>query len=242
MSSELAVQQEYISAAAGLMSIISGLASNPNVDIDKLQQLLVMQERWEINEDKKSFRESMVRFKENAPKIVKDTHVKFKNSKGDFTEYDHASIGNVCEVIGKALADVGITHAWTTSQEGSNVTVTCTLSFGLYSESTSMTAGQDESGGKNTIQARISTKSYLERHTLTGITGMATNEAEDDGNGLQRTAVENVVEDIASASDKDELQRVFSTAYMLAAKRPEDQKRYKAAYETRKAELTKVKP
>jgi len=38
----------------------------------------------------------------------------------------------------------------------------------------------DMSGGKNAIQAVISAKSYLERHTLLAATGLTTKDIEDD--------------------------------------------------------------
>ena len=45
--------------------------------------------------------------------------------------------------------------------------------------------GLDSSGKKNNIQALVSAQSYLKRHTLLSVTGMATKEAvEDDGAGV----------------------------------------------------------
>lgn len=41
----------------------------------------------------------------------------------------------------------------------------------------------DAGGAKNAIQARASTKTYLERYTLKAITGLSEQADDDDGNG-----------------------------------------------------------
>ena len=53
-----------------------------------------------------------------------------------------------------------------------------------HSESTTLEAAADQSGGKNAIQAIGSTVTYLERYTLLALTGLATHE-DDDGAGSE---------------------------------------------------------
>lgn len=60
----------------------------------------------------------------------------------------------------------------------------CTLRHRLgHAESVQLTAQPDETGGKNAIQAIISTTTYLQRHTLKQITGVAEAGEDDDGQG-----------------------------------------------------------
>ena len=62
--------------------------------------------------------------------------------------------------------------------------ITCTLSHeGGHSESVSMGGPPDTGPGRNAMQARGSTKTYLERYTLTAILGLAAQDADDDGKG-----------------------------------------------------------
>lgn len=118
----------------------------------------------------------MAKFKANPPRLVKDKHVKFGN-----TEYNHATLGNVCDVIGNALAAVGISHSWETHQDGALVSVSCVLSHVMgHSVKTTLSAAPDASGSKNSIQAVGSTVTYLQRYTLLAATGMATEEQDDD--------------------------------------------------------------
>src|SRR5690606_1805208 len=75
-------------------------------DIDQLTKLMDLQERWERNEAKKPFVAALGAFKRNPPKLAKNKHVRFQTSRG-VTEYDHATLDQVCEVIGKALSEHG---------------------------------------------------------------------------------------------------------------------------------------
>ena len=219
-------------------------AVETGASIEKIEALMQLAEKWEVMQDKKRFKDAMVEFHRIVPSIGKDTLVSYVNKDGTKTEYRHASIGQVAEIIGKALAEVGITPSWTTDDTGPVIAVTCHLSLGLYSESTSLSAPPDASGGKNVIQARISTKTYLERHTLTGITGTATNEGEDDGRGGKQDGMEDellaeCLADVARAPNHDTLVQIFKDRYAgaQAAKDTAAQTKISEAKDKRKAEL-----
>lgn len=160
------------SAASELIS----QAINKGADLDKLEKLLALQERWEANEAKKAYHKSMSAFKANPPKIDKDRDVAYGN-----TKYSHASLGNVTEKISTELSKYGLSASWSTKQNG-QVCVTCRITHELgHSEETTLCAASDTSGSKNAIQAIGSTITYLERYTLLALTGLATYDQEDDG-------------------------------------------------------------
>ncbi|MCK5017407.1 MAG: ERF family protein [Candidatus Peribacteraceae bacterium] len=150
------------------------LALSKNMEVDKLEKMLELQERYEKNEAKKAYTDAMASFKANPPKILKDMNVSYKQ-----TSYNHASLGNVTQSINKALAEHGFSSSWKTNQEN-NITVTCSITHKAgHSESTSLSAPPDSSGSKNTIQAIGSTVTYLQRYTLLALTGLATHEDDD---------------------------------------------------------------
>lgn len=161
---------------AGPIALLnSGIA-----DLDKLERLWELQVRFEQREAEKAFNEAMAAFKVNPPVIVKDKHVHFVGQKGA-TDYDHATHFGVTTAIAEALAKHGLSHSWASTQADGKITVTCTIKHRLgHSESTSMEAAYDASGGKNAIQAIGSAKTYLERYTLLGITGLSTQDLQDD--------------------------------------------------------------
>lgn len=173
-------------------------AMESGADLDRLERLMNMQIQWEAREAKKAYTEAMAEFKRNPPTIYKDKHVSFKTNSG-VTEYHHATLGNVVEKVVAALAEHGFSHRWIPNRaEGGMVSVTCVITHKLgHSEETTLEAGLDQSGGKNNIQAMISTKSYLERHSLLAAVGLATKDTpDDDGRGADRS------QDIQAIVDK----------------------------------------
>lgn len=173
-------------------------AMDREVDLDRLERLMDMQLKWEANQARKAFTDAMAEFKKNPPTIYKDKHVEFRTDKG-VTAYDHATIGNVVEKVVSALAEHGFSHRWVPSRsEGGMLSITCVITHKAgHSEETTLEAGLDQSGGKNNIQAMISTKSYLERHSLLAAVGLATRDTpDDDGRSADRA------DDVQAVSDK----------------------------------------
>lgn len=161
------------------------MAVQQGADIDKMKQLMDMQERWEANEARKAFTVSMTAFRADPPMIFKDKLVSYKNKDGTMTEYYHPSLATMAAAIGEALSPHGLSYRWGTAQDmqaGGMITVTCILTHVLgHSESVPLSGTPDESGGKNKIQAVGSTVKYLERYTLEAITGVVSQDMDDDG-------------------------------------------------------------
>ncbi len=153
-------------------------------DLEQLQKLMDLQERWEKNEARKAYVQALAEFKKNPPRIVKDKAVSFGSGK---TSYKHATLDNASEQIGHALSEHGLSHRWDVNQlDGGLIKVTCILTHQQgHSENVSMQATPDTSGSKNSIQAIGSTVSYLQRYTLFAATGLAPKDAiaDDDGRG-----------------------------------------------------------
>jgi hypothetical protein len=156
-------------------------AIDKGADLDRLERLMELDERYQANQARKAYHNDMAKFKLNPPTIYKDKQVSFPTQKG-LTGYKHASIGNVGEKIVAALAEHGFSHRWVPSNTGNGMyKITCVITHKLgHSESTELEAPADQTGGKNTIQAMISTNSYLERHSLLMATGLSTKDQPDD--------------------------------------------------------------
>lgn len=170
---------ELINAGRSPADLISE-AVKGGADLDKLERLLGMQERWDANEAKKAYHFAMSEFKANPPKIEKDKKVGYKTTTGGNVGYSHASLANVTEKINKELSKYGLSASWKTQQNGS-ISVTCKITHVRgHSEETTLSALADSSGSKNSIQAIGSTITYLERYTLLALTGLATFDMDDD--------------------------------------------------------------
>jgi hypothetical protein len=214
-----AVQQQRAVATMATPADLVRYALDSGADLDRLERLMDMQIKWEANEARKAFADDMVEFKKHAPVIYKDKHVEFRTDKG-VTAYDHATIGNVVEKLIGVLAEHGFSHKWTPARsDGGMVSITCVLTHRLgHSEETTLEAGLDQSGGKNNIQAMISTKSYLERHSLLAAVGLATKDTpDDDGRAAERNSnVQGLVEkwknNVAGSKTEKEVRGLWAQA------------------------------
>lgn len=223
------------------------IATEQNADIDKLTKLMELKERWEANEARKAYNQAMTEFKSHAPEIDKNHRVRYENKDGSFTEYDHATLDHVCELISPALSAHGITHRWKTEQVSGVIRVTCILKHrDGHEESCATLEGMpDNSGGKNGVQAIASTVSYLERYTLLAATGMASKGQDNDGAGTAGGVAEDWLKEriewIANCRNLDELKKIYKDAYEIADK-AKDKPAMKAiidATTARKKELAK---
>lgn len=158
------------------------IAVQQGADLDRLERLMALQERWEANEARKAFTTAMAAFKAEPLEIFKRKHVSFTTRDGDTTSYNHAELSDVTAVVCPALSRHGLSHRWDVQQTGSTITVECIVRHAQgHAETCSLSAPPDTSGKKNSIQQVASTVTYLQRYTLLSIVGAATKGMDDDG-------------------------------------------------------------
>lgn len=163
-------------------------AMETNADLDKLEKLMDMQERWEAGQARREFVEAKAAFKAEAPRIDKNKTVDFTSQKGR-TTYKHATLDHIEELLSPVLSKHGLSYSWETEQtEQGNIRVTCILTHVRgHSERVSLLSAPDASGNKNSIQAIGSAATFLSRYTLLLAVGMTTGEMDDDGESLADT-------------------------------------------------------
>lgn len=156
------------------------MAVEQGADLDRLERLMALQERWEANESRKAYTVAFGAFKAEAVRIIRNRTV----TDGPLKGKSYAELHSVVDSITPALSAHGLSASWRLTKDDKDwLEVTCTLSHvGGHSESVSMGGPPDTGGAKNLIQARASTVSYLERYTLKAITGTAEGGDDTDGN------------------------------------------------------------
>lgn len=198
------------------------LAVQQGADLDKLERLMALQERWEATEARKAFVAALGAFKADPPSLTKNKHVEFDTGRGK-TAYDHATLDHVSAAIGAGLTRHGLSHRWECEQlETGQIRVTCVLTHVLgHSERVAMQAPADQSGSKNVIQALGSTVTYLQRYTLLAATGMAVKGQDNDGAGsgdaqLEEGVVADHLAAIDATGDTEALKAAFAVAWKAA--------------------------
>jgi hypothetical protein len=166
------------------------LAVQRGDDMERLKQLMDLQDRWEASEALKAYNRAFAAFKAEAIVLVRNKKV----TAGPLQGKSYAELHAVVNTITEALSRHGLSAAWNiTKDERDWLEVTCTLKHsGGHSESVSMGGPPDTGGAKNKIQERASTVSYLERYTLKAITGLAEQDDDNDGGHKDSTDPSNV--------------------------------------------------
>lgn len=173
-------EREQLPAVVTPMAMLAK-AVEGGADIDVLEKLMGLSERWEANQARKAFDNAMSAAKAEIPVILKNRVVDFTSQKGR-THYRHEDLAEIARTVSPILAKHGLSYRYrTTSNLNEPVTVTCIVSHrdGHFEENT-LSAGRDESGNKNSIQAVGSTLTYLQRMTLKAALGLAVSD-DDDG-------------------------------------------------------------
>lgn len=175
--------------------------------IEIIEKLMGLQERWETNQARKAFDEAMAAAKAEIPTIRKNRHVGFDSRKAGAarTDYRHEDLAEIARTVDPILAKHGLSYRFrTTSEINQPVTVTCVVSHRLgHSEENKLTAGRDDSGNKNSIQAIGSAITYLQRYTLKAALGLAASN-DDDGKSAEAsdTITQEQLDEIVALADE----------------------------------------
>jgi len=155
-------------------------ALNQGAQLEQIEKMMDLQDRWQKGEAKKAYDTAFAAFKAEAVKIVKGRKV----TDGPLKNKSYAELHDVVNAVTPALSKHGLSSSWKlTRDEKDWMEVTCYLRHvGGHEESVSMGGPPDAGGAKNAIQARASTKTYLERYTLKAITGLSEQDDDTDGN------------------------------------------------------------
>jgi len=98
----------------------------------------------------------------------------------------YATIGNVVNTVNEAMGPFGLNARWEFPKaDGALILCTCVLAHELgHEERVTLDAPLDDSGKKNALQQRRSTRTYLRLETFEAVTGIASQyNQDDDGNG-----------------------------------------------------------
>lgn len=230
--------QSSLPAVSPMAMIDRAITSGASVET--LERLLALQERWEANEAKREFDEAIGAAKSEIKPIIKNRHVGFESRKSDSrTDYDYEDLPAVAEAVDPILTKHGLSYRYQSKQDNGGVSVTCIVSHRRgHREGTTLQAGPDATGNKNSIQAIGSTVTYLQRYTLKLALGLAA--ARDDDAKISSDAPKTIddaqyryLQDLVEKAGADE-------SKLLAFIKAEDlQTLTQAQYKTAEAALRK---
>ncbi len=170
-------------------------AVESGANIEVMEKLMALHERWEANQARKAFDEAIAQAKAEIPPIARNATA--HNSKR------YADFSAIARTIDPIISKYGLSYRFRSNQTD-RISVTCVISHKHgHSEETTLSGPADTTGNKNAIQAIGSTLTYLQRYSLVQALGLAA-ATDDDG----QTSVNGA----ACITDEqvDELQRMLA--------------------------------
>jgi len=177
-------------------------AVQSGADLDMIEKLMNLQERWEASNARKAFDAAIASAKAKISPIE-------RNASGH-NDKRYADFSAIAKVVDPILSEFGLYYRFRTTQ-GDRISVTCVLSHkDGHSEETTLSGPPDASGSKNAIQAIGSTLTYLQRYSLVQMLGLAAARDDDGkaGAGVQTITQEQAdsLRDLIEANGKNRAQ------------------------------------
>jgi hypothetical protein len=167
--------------SATILQIIQQVAMSPNADIDKMERLMDMHERYQAQQAKQQYDDALAQMQEELPVIGERGGIKDKNGRIQST---YALWEDINEMIKPVLARHGFALSFRTPRNERGIEVEGVLSHRAgHRETTSLVLPADVSGNKNGVQAVASSVSYGKRYTAGALLNFTTTGEDDDGNG-----------------------------------------------------------
>lgn len=186
---------------AAILSVISRAASDPNVDIDKMERLLQMHERMQDRQAAAEFAADLAEMQDALPSIGERG-----NAAGRYT---YALWEDINAAIKPILKRYGFALSFRTDfADGIAVTGVLTHKSG-HREETTIKLPADGSGNKNAVQAVASSVSYGKRYTAGALLNLTSHGEDDDAfTAVESFDISGWRDAIAGAADKSELDKL----------------------------------
>jgi|SRR5579859_131567 len=199
-----------VPAVVGITEMIERLAGVKEVDAEKFERLLQIQERLLDRQARVDFDRAMIDAAPELPVLTKDGRIVVEardrpqggKTRSQATPY--AKWETVLPLIKPVLARHGlaITHRIGTAPDG-RIRVTAVLrGHGHTDDSCYFDLPADTGGSKNNVQAWASSVSYAKRHTAFASLGLVAQGEDDDGKSAGRPVV------VGEALNDEELARL----------------------------------
>jgi hypothetical protein len=172
-------------AITNVLSAIERAATNPDVDIAKMQQLLDIQERVMAKQAEMSFNAAMGRLQQHLPTIKHDAKLVHRNKATGKDEVisTYARYETIDRQIRKLYTKEGFSLSFSSrrNQDGSTTYLAKLSHADGHSQMAEMVLPADAGGAKNAIQAIASTVSYAKRYLVAMHFNLVTEGEDDDG-------------------------------------------------------------
>ncbi|ATH77149.1 MULTISPECIES: ERF family protein [Vreelandella] len=195
--SSAALEAHPTADSTAIIQVIERAALNPDVDIDKMERLLQMQERVMDRQAMMAYSAAMAAMQTELPSI---------EERGQTNNGCYATLEDIVDTVRPILQKHGFAVSFRIQTQERGIQVTGVLMHkDGHREETSMLLPADMSGNKNAVQAFGSSTSYGKRYVLCALLNITTRGQDDNGQTSTRAAVKRV-----TAFQAGQIQRLIS--------------------------------
>lgn len=163
------------------MRLLEMALASPDLPVERMGQLMDLQDRWEENQAKKAFAKALVAFQQEMPVIKKERN-------GDRGKYKFAGFDDIYRKARPILASHGLAITFSQHEDDNTLTVTARVShvdghttetpFTLPKDAPIQT--RDGRNVTNMAQAQGSANSYAKRYCLCNALNIVVSDEDDD--------------------------------------------------------------
>jgi len=249
MSQEIIQRQDSAVVAqpevTTILQVIQRAAADPGCDIEKMERLMQMHERFQAKQAEQQYAEALAIMQEELPAIGERGGIKDRNGRVQST---YALWEDINDAIKPVLAKHGFSLTFRTPRNDKGVEVEGVLTHRSgHSERTSILLPADLTGSKNAVQAVASSVSYGKRYTAGALLNITTHGEDDDAYtagkpaeiGLSESVMQDLLNKVDAAQNAEELTAVWKTgiAVLKAARDMDGYEHLKQAVAFRGNEL-----
>lgn len=177
------------------LPLIEKAISMPDMNVEVLERMFDMQERWQKKQSEKAFNESMARLQPKLPEIQKDTKGVHDTKYAKYEDMDRQ--------LRPYYTAEGFSVSYNSKPNGQTVLFSGTLKHkDGHSETAYFELPKDTSGNKQDIQAYASALSYAKRYLLGMLLNVVTRNEDDDGKYLYQKISDHDLKDLQVLIEK----------------------------------------
>lgn len=170
---------------SAMLDFIQRAASDPSVEIDKLERLILLSERLQAKKAEAEFNAAMAAMQSDIPSIAERGAITVNGQ----VRSNYATFEDINDVIKPIMQGHGFAITFKVENVPGGMSVTGILMHRAgHRESTSMFIPLDTSGSKNAVQAVGSSTSYGKRYVMSALLNLTTRGEDDDGHAAVPTA------------------------------------------------------
>ena len=160
-------------------------AITQGVNVETMEKLMNLQDRWESKQAKKAFDEAMAKFQSLCPTIKKDKAVNNKPEKGGGVRYKFAPLDSIVSQVKRILQECGFSYTIQAEMNGNLVTAICKVTHSMgHSQESSFQVPTDPEAYMNAQQKFGAALTFAKRYAFCNAFGIMTGDEDVDANAV----------------------------------------------------------